>query len=127
VLASRVVERRREIGIRLAVGAKRLDVYRLILTKGLSTTLIGLGLGALGAAGLGGFLERFLFGVRASDPRTYLVAGRPFVTAATIACMLPARRAARVDPLESLRARYDEQLADCRASMVRPRISLPPQ
>jgi predicted permease len=102
VLASSVVERRREIGIRIAVGAHRRDVYRLILTKGLQTTSIGLGVGALGAATLSGFLERFLFDVAPSDAVTYLAAGGLFVIAALLACLLPARQAAGVDPLRAV-------------------------
>jgi ABC-type antimicrobial peptide transport system permease subunit len=104
VLASTVAERRREIGIRIALGARDRDVYRLVLTKGLSTTVIGLGLGALGAVALSGSLERFLFDVRPSDPGTYLVAGGLFVAAALLACVLPAWHAVSVDPLESVRA-----------------------
>lgn len=104
VLASSVVERRREIGVRLAVGARRGDVYRLVLAKGLSTTSIGLGFGILGAATLSGLLEGFLFDVHASDPGTYLKAIGLFIAAALLACLVPARQAAGIDPLESIRS-----------------------
>jgi putative ABC transport system permease protein len=104
VLASSVAERRREIGIRLAVGARPGDVYRLVLAKGLVTTVLGLGAGALGAVTMGGFLERFLFDVAPLDPGTFLVGAGLFAVAALGACWLPARRAAGVDPLDSVRA-----------------------
>lgn len=104
-LASTVVDRRREIGIRVAVGAQRGDVYRLVLTSGLTTTVIGLGLGVVGAGVASRFLARFLFEVRPSDPGTYALAGGLFMVAALVACLLPARDAARVDPVETLQSR----------------------
>lgn len=104
-LASSVVERRKEIGIRMAVGANLGDAYRLVLAEGLSTTFVGLAVGAVGAWALCRFLERFLFEVRPTDPGTYLTVGGLFVVAALVACWSPARIAGRVEPLEVIRTR----------------------
>ncbi len=68
VLASSVVERRREIGVRFALGARGADIYRLVLANGIGKTLVGLSIGMMGAAALARFLERFLFDVTPSDP-----------------------------------------------------------
>lgn len=104
VLAHRVGQRRREIGIRFALGASRLEVYRLIVADGLVKTVIGLCLGVGGAVVLSRSLERFLFDVTASDPLAYIGAIGVFLIVAVAASMLPARRTLRFDPAESLRA-----------------------
>ena len=104
VLAFSVSQRTREFGVRTALGAKELDVVSTVLREGLILTGIGLALGAAAAAGLSRFLTSFLFGVSAGDPTTFLLVASALVTVAAAASWLPARRAARVDPVEALRA-----------------------
>lgn len=103
VVGSSVLDRRRQIGIRVAVGAHR--IYRLVLKNGLLTTWIGLAVGILGAATLSGFLEGFLFDVAPSHAGVFLLAGGLLAVAAALACLIPARHAATVDPLEAVRTR----------------------
>ncbi len=103
VLATWVSQRRREIGIRLALGARDDDVLRLVVGRGLLLTSIGIGLGLAGGLVAGRMISGLLFGVTAHDP--VVLAGLPLlVTAVTLAaCWVPARRAARVDPMLALR------------------------
>ena len=104
LLAYVVRERRREIGIRLALGAEGRDVVRLIVRQGMALVLLGAAIGLLGALALARLLEGLLFGVRATDPLTWLAAALALGLTALAACWLPARGAARVDPLLALRA-----------------------
>jgi predicted permease len=103
VLAYGVAQRRRELGVRLALGAAARDVSGMVVRGGLSLTVIGVALGALGALWLSRLLRSLLFEVSETDPLVFAVA--PLVVLATglVASYLPARRAARVDPAESLR------------------------
>jgi len=106
VLSYSVNQRTREIGIRMALGADRGTVLSMILRQGLMLTLIGLGFGLAGALVATKYLESLetmLYGVTPRDPLTYLLAGAALVLAALAACLLPARRAAKVDPLVALR------------------------
>jgi predicted permease len=98
-----VTERQREIGIRVALGADSGTIVRLVLLQGLTLALIGIVIGVGGAFGLSRLSEKLLFGVSPSDPATY--AGVAFVIAAIalVACLVPARRAMRVDPLTAIR------------------------
>jgi len=98
-----VALRRRELGVRLALGASRRSVMALVATQGMSWAGAGmlLGLGAAWIAALG--LNRFLSGVSASDPLAFAAAPLVLAAAAYLACHLPARRAARLDPLDALR------------------------
>jgi predicted permease len=104
VIAYAVTERRRELGIRLALGAKPATIVRLVLYDGLRLTLAGIGLGIAGALATTRLLSRLLFGVRASDPLSFVAIAAMLTVVALAACWIPARHAAAVDPLTSLRA-----------------------
>ena len=103
VMAYSVSRRTREIGVRLALGAQSRDVLTMILRQGLRPTLIGVGLGLLGALALTRTMGSLLFGIAASDPLTLASVTLLLVLVALLACYIPARRAAKVDPIESLR------------------------
>jgi putative ABC transport system permease protein len=104
VMSYAVAERAREIGIRTALGAQRLTVVRLILAQGMMLTLSGLGLGLSAAFGLTRWLKNLLFGVTATDPPTYMAMTILLLLIAGLACLIPARRATKVDPLVALRS-----------------------
>jgi predicted permease len=103
VLALSVSQRTVEIGVRMAMGAERGAVMRMILGQGLGLVLAGLALGLLGATLLSRLIERLLFGVPPTDPLTYAAVAILLLAVAAAACLLPARRAASVDPLVALR------------------------
>ena len=105
VLSYSVNQQTREIGLRMALGAQRGDVMRLILGQGLRLTVLGLSLGVLLALGLMRVLVSLLFDVRPYDPSTYTAVTLLLTAVALIACYIPARRAMRVDPMVALR--YD--------------------
>ena len=104
VLSYSVGRRTREVGIRLALGAGRGDVLRLVLSEGLALTAVGLAAGAAGAVVLTRFLSSLLFEVGRLDPVTYAAVALTLVAAGLLACWIPARRATRVDPVIALRA-----------------------
>lgn len=104
VVAYAVTQRRREIGIRLALGAKPADVKSMFLRQGVVLSAIGCGVGFAGATGLARLMRSLLFGVTPLDPITYLVTPVVLLIAAALASYLPARRAAAMDPAETLRA-----------------------
>ncbi len=103
VMAHAVAQRTREIGIRQALGARRNDIVRLILSRGLALTLAGIFLGALGALSLSRAMAAFLFGSPANDPQTYTLVALLMMAVALAACWIPALRATKVDPLIALR------------------------
>lgn len=104
VLSYRVGRRTREMGIRMALGALRSDVVRLVLRHGLALTALGLALGLCGAVALARVLASLLYGVGALDPLTLGAVVLTLTAVATLASYLPARRASRLDPLVAIRA-----------------------
>jgi putative ABC transport system permease protein len=104
LLAYSVAQRRREIGIRVAVGARRGDVLRLVVTDGMRLAAIGIALGVGGALALTRLLTGLLYGIGPNDPGTLGAVATLLSLVALLACYLPARRATRVDPLIALRS-----------------------
>ena len=104
VLSYRVTRRTREVGLRMAVGAGRPDILRLIMAHGLGLTVAGLLLGLAGAFSLTRFLSSLLYGMGALDPLTLGAVVLLLASAASLACWLPARRASRLEPLAALRS-----------------------
>jgi len=104
VLSYAVSQRRRELGVRAALGAARGDLIALVVREGLLVTSIGLMLGLVGAAALTRVMQSLLFGVTPLDPVAFATAPVLLGPVACIACLLPANRAARTDPAEALRA-----------------------
>lgn len=104
MLSFAVSQRRRELGIRSALGATTLDLVHVVLQGGLTVTVVGMALGLAGAAALAGFMKAALFGITPYDPVAFLIAPAILLPVAAVACVIPARRAATVDPAEALRA-----------------------
>jgi ABC-type antimicrobial peptide transport system permease subunit len=104
VLSCVVAARRREIGVRMALGSSRAGVFRLVLRQGLKPVVAGVAVGWVLAFLLRGVLAGLLFGVSPHDPRTFILVGIAFTFLATLACLLPARRAACIAPVQALRS-----------------------
>ena len=102
VVAYSVTQRTHEIGIRMALGAQRRDVLTLIVRQGLLLALIGIGLGLLGAFGLTRVMSNLLFSVAPTDPVTFIGISLLLLFVALFATYLPARRAAKLNPLTAL-------------------------
>jgi putative ABC transport system permease protein len=103
-MAALVTARRREIGVRMALGARRTQVVTWILRHGAGLTVLGLGLGLLGAMASSRWLESLLFGVSPTEPAVLGGVAALLAAVALSAAWLPARRAARIDPAEVLRS-----------------------
>jgi predicted permease len=103
LIAYSVTQRTQELGIRIALGAQRRDVLRLVLAQGTRLTLLGVAIGVLAALAFSRLLSALLFGVSATDPLTFAGVAALLVIVALLACFIPARRATRVDPIVALR------------------------
>lgn len=104
VMAYAVGRRSREIGIRLALGAREAAIYRLVLREGLAVAGIGIGIGLAASFALTGAVSKLLYGVSATDGATFVSVSLILLAIAALACIVPARRAARVDPSVTMRA-----------------------
>ena len=104
VMAYSIVRRRREIGVRVAIGASPEKLARMILFEGAVLAGLGLAIGTIGALAIGRTLNHLLYETSATDPATFGGVGALLIAVALISCYLPARRAARVDPMEVLRS-----------------------
>jgi ABC-type antimicrobial peptide transport system permease subunit len=102
-MAYAVTQRTREIGVRMALGARPANVLRLVLRQSLTLTAIGVGVGLAGAAAVSRYLEGMLVGLTPLDPATFVAVGLAFISIAALASYVPARRAANVDPMIALR------------------------
>ena len=103
VIQYSITMRTREIGVRMAVGAQRRDIFRMVVGEGLALSVAGMIVGLVGTLWLGRLTSSLLFGVTSTDPLTYAVVSLGLAAVALAACYFPARRASRVDPLTALR------------------------
>jgi putative ABC transport system permease protein len=103
VVSYAVARRTREMGIRLAFGAQPVDIYHIVLRRGMTPVILGLLVGVAGACALGRLLRSLLYEISPTDPLTIVAVVTIMSLAAIAACYIPARRAARIDPMEALR------------------------
>ena len=104
IVAYSVTERTHEIGVRVALGAQRRDVMAMVVGQGMTMTIVGTAIGVAASAALARLMSSLLFGVSAVDPVTFVAIPLLLIAVALAACYVPARRAMRVDPLETLRS-----------------------
>jgi putative ABC transport system permease protein len=104
VISYGVTQQSREIGIRMALGARRAEILRLVLGEGMLAVAVGLVVGVLAAAALSRFLGSLLYAVAPLDPSTFAAMSAVLTVVALAACLLPARRATRVDPVRAIRS-----------------------
>ena len=98
-----VTQRTHEIGVRMALGAQLVDVLKLVLQRAMWLVLIGIGIGIAGAFAVTRYLSTLLFGVKPVDVITFVGVALLLAAVVFLACLIPARRAAKIDPLEALR------------------------
>ncbi len=103
VMAYLVVQRTREIGIRMALGAPRSNILKIVLGSGAELAVTGIGIGIAAGFALTRFLSGMLFGIRPADPMTFALVPLGLLAVALLACYIPARRAIKVDPMVALR------------------------
>ena len=103
VISYAVSKRTHEIGIRMALGARRQDVLGLVVTQGMKLALLGVGAGLAGALAVTRVLQNLLFEVKPFDPLIFMLVTLTLTAVAFLACWLPAHRVAKVDPMEALR------------------------
>jgi ABC-type antimicrobial peptide transport system permease subunit len=103
VLAYSVTQRTREIGLRIALGAQPGSVLRLVVSEGMKVALIGICAGLVAALAVGRALSSIVYGVPVRDPATFIAVAIVLSVVALAACFMPARRAAKVDPMVALR------------------------
>jgi putative ABC transport system permease protein len=104
IVAYTVTERTHEIGVRVALGAQRRDVMAMVVGQGMTMTIVGTAIGVAASAALSRLMSSLLFGVSAVDPATFVAIPLLLIAVALAACYVPARRAMRVDPLQTLRS-----------------------
>jgi predicted permease len=104
VMSVATAQRAREFGVRLALGAEKREILGMVLRQGAAMTALGLAIGLIATLALGGVMSRFLYSVEPGDPLTLTATIAGLAVVALAACLLPARRATRVDPLAALRA-----------------------
>ena len=103
VMAYSVSRQTGEIGLRVALGASRADIFKMVIGRGVKLTLLGVAIGLMCAAALTRLLASTLYGIRANDPGTFAAISLLLFVVAIAACYLPARRAMRVDPMVAVR------------------------
>ena len=103
VMAYSVTQRTNEIGIRMALGAERNDVVKMVIVQGMKLVIAGLAAGLVGSLGFGRFLASKLYDVSPTDPLTFALMSIGLIGVAMLANYIPARRAAKVDPMVALR------------------------